>query len=77
MATVLLAGDILQYFMMGVLLEVSLDVVAVQLHDVGALAVLEDVDRPEVFVLDALDEMQLFLNLLVSIPHLDCYYKQP
>lgn len=69
-AVLLLTANIFQYFMMTLLLKITLDVMSVQFHDVYSFIVFENVNSSEIFIFDALDEVQLFLNLLVSIPHL-------
>lgn len=55
-SVLLLFSDILQYFMVTLLVEISFDVIAIDFHDVYTFIVFEYVDGTEIFVFETLNE---------------------
>ena len=52
------------------LMEVTFHVITIKFHYENALFVFVDVNLAEMFVLEDLDELKLFLNLLGGVSHL-------
>ena len=69
---VCLGESVLDYSFECFLVEVTLDVVPLQLHYVDSLLAFEELNLSEVFVFERLDVFEVSLNLLCRVAHLNC-----